>query len=146
MRLRWYDPTTGGYAVISAGEAQTAGRAITYPSAHGDGTADYVLVVDLASLSGGIVATEVPDVAAIVGVVSAPAGSDGAISVGQAPDTAAIVGVFTGGPITGRIVAVEIADIAILVGNIPGAPAAPSGPLQVTVSATPTLDVTVTQP
>jgi Putative collagen-binding domain of a collagenase/Fibronectin type III domain/Protein of unknown function (DUF4038) len=48
VRLRWYDPATGRYTVISASEAQRANRSLSYPSAHADGS-DWVLVVDQAS-------------------------------------------------------------------------------------------------
>lgn len=47
VRLRWYDPTSGAYTTIAASESQTASRSIAYPSAHGDGTNDWLLVVDL---------------------------------------------------------------------------------------------------
>ena len=48
MRLRWFDPTTGTYVDISDSEAQRTNRSVSYPSAHQDGTSDWVLVVDLA--------------------------------------------------------------------------------------------------
>ena len=47
VRLRWYDPTSGTYTPISASEAQQAGRSVTYPPDHRDGTSDWVLVADL---------------------------------------------------------------------------------------------------
>lgn len=46
VRLRWYDPFTGTFSTISAAEAQQTGRAVTLPAARGDGTRDFVLVVD----------------------------------------------------------------------------------------------------
>ena len=46
VRLRWYDPTTGSYTAISASEPKAASRSIAYPTAHSDGTNDWVLVVD----------------------------------------------------------------------------------------------------
>jgi hypothetical protein len=46
IRLRWYDPTAGTYTTISASEAETARRSVSYPSAHSDGTNDWVLVVE----------------------------------------------------------------------------------------------------
>ena len=45
VQLRWYDPTTGSYTTMSASEPKTASRSIPYPSAHPDGTNDWVLVV-----------------------------------------------------------------------------------------------------
>jgi hypothetical protein len=47
VRLRWYDPTAGTFSTIAASEAQQTGRSVTLPAAHGDGSRDYVLVVDL---------------------------------------------------------------------------------------------------
>jgi hypothetical protein len=47
VRLRWYDPIDGTYSTIAASEAQQTGRSVTLPAAHGDGTRDFVLVVDL---------------------------------------------------------------------------------------------------
>jgi hypothetical protein len=46
VRLRWYDPTAGTYSTIAASEAQNASRSITLPAARGDGTRDWLLVVD----------------------------------------------------------------------------------------------------
>jgi hypothetical protein len=48
VRLRWYDPTAGTFSSIAASEAQQTGRSVTLPAARGDGTRDFVLVVDLA--------------------------------------------------------------------------------------------------
>lgn len=45
VQLRWYDPTSGTYTTISASEVRNANRTISYPSAHSDGTNDWVLVV-----------------------------------------------------------------------------------------------------
>ena len=47
VRLRWYDPTAGTYSTIAAAEAKTASRSVNYPANHGDGTSDWVLVVDM---------------------------------------------------------------------------------------------------
>lgn len=47
VRLRWFDPTAGTYSVVAASEAQQTGRSVSFPSAHSDGTTDWVLVVDL---------------------------------------------------------------------------------------------------
>jgi Putative collagen-binding domain of a collagenase len=49
VRLRWYNPTTGSFRTISASEAQRTRRSVAYPSAHRDGTRDWVLVVNVAS-------------------------------------------------------------------------------------------------
>jgi hypothetical protein len=49
VRLRWYDPTTGNYTVITASEAPQADRPVAYPEKHPDHTSDWVLVVDRAS-------------------------------------------------------------------------------------------------
>jgi hypothetical protein len=49
VRLRWYDPTAGTYSSIAT-EAQQTGRSITFPSNHGDGFGDWVLVVDAADV------------------------------------------------------------------------------------------------
>jgi hypothetical protein len=49
VRLRWYDPTDGTFDVISASEAANHSRAVPYPSAHADGSNDWVLVVDRAT-------------------------------------------------------------------------------------------------
>jgi hypothetical protein len=47
VRLRWYDPTTGTFSEIFASRPQQA-ESITYNGGtHGDGTTDWVLVVDL---------------------------------------------------------------------------------------------------
>lgn len=48
VRLRWYDPTTGTYTVISACEPKNSSRSVPYPSAHKheDGFSDWVLVVE----------------------------------------------------------------------------------------------------
>jgi hypothetical protein len=46
VRLRWFDPVLGTYSTIAASEAQQTGRSVTLPSARGDGTRDFVLVVD----------------------------------------------------------------------------------------------------
>jgi Putative collagen-binding domain of a collagenase len=46
VRLRWYNPITGRYRVVSTSEAQRTNRAVRYP--HRDGTNDWVLVVNLA--------------------------------------------------------------------------------------------------
>lgn len=46
VRLRWYDPTAGTFSTIAASEAQQSGRSVSFPSNHGDGTSDFVLVVD----------------------------------------------------------------------------------------------------
>jgi hypothetical protein len=46
VRLRWYDPTAGTFSTIAASEAQNASRSVTMPAARGDGTRDFVLVVD----------------------------------------------------------------------------------------------------
>jgi hypothetical protein len=47
--LRWYNPIRGRYRAVSASEAQRTNRSVPYPSAHADGSNDWVLVVDLAS-------------------------------------------------------------------------------------------------
>jgi hypothetical protein len=44
--LRWYDPANGTYTVISATEPKNSNRSVSYPSAHKDGSNDWVLVVD----------------------------------------------------------------------------------------------------
>jgi hypothetical protein len=49
VRLRWYNPIRGRYRAISASEAQRTNRSVPYPSAHADGSNDWVLVVDMAS-------------------------------------------------------------------------------------------------
>jgi hypothetical protein len=45
VRLRWYNPVTGRYRVISTSEAQRTNRPVSYP--HRDGANDWVLVVGL---------------------------------------------------------------------------------------------------
>jgi hypothetical protein len=47
VRLRWYDPVANSFSTIAASETQTSGRSVTLPAARGDGTRDYILVVDL---------------------------------------------------------------------------------------------------
>lgn len=48
VRLRWWDPVTGTWdSTIAASEAQQTGRSVTMPAARGDGTRDFVLVVEL---------------------------------------------------------------------------------------------------
>jgi Putative collagen-binding domain of a collagenase/Protein of unknown function (DUF4038) len=46
VRLRWYNPITGRYRVVSTSEAQRTNRKVRYP--HRDGANDWVLVADLA--------------------------------------------------------------------------------------------------
>jgi hypothetical protein len=47
VRIRWYDPTSGAYTVISEAEPKTPNRSIPYPTAHHeDGFEDWVLVVE----------------------------------------------------------------------------------------------------
>ena len=46
VRLRWYDPTTGIYTVISNSEPKNSSRSVSYPSAHTDGFNDWALVVE----------------------------------------------------------------------------------------------------
>jgi hypothetical protein len=46
VRLRWYDPRNGTYTGISASEPKNSSRSVSYPSAHKDGSHDWVLVVD----------------------------------------------------------------------------------------------------
>jgi hypothetical protein len=47
-RARWFDPTSGNYIAISDGYeyANTGTRTFTTPGEHGDGTDDWVLVID----------------------------------------------------------------------------------------------------
>ena len=49
VRLRWFDPTAGTYTTIATSEPQQTNRALPYPSAHADGSEDWMLVVDGAS-------------------------------------------------------------------------------------------------
>jgi hypothetical protein len=49
VRLRWYDPTSGGYTGIADAEPRNPSRSVPYPEAHPDSTQDWVLVVDLAA-------------------------------------------------------------------------------------------------
>ena len=76
VRLRWYDPTDGTYTSIASSEAQQSGRSITYPSAHGDSTNDWVLVVDLAggdvSPSTVTAVTAIPTPTVTTGVSATP--------------------------------------------------------------------------
>ncbi|MCI0542068.1 MAG: hypothetical protein L0Z50_43305 [Verrucomicrobiales bacterium] len=47
VRLRWYDPTSGNYAMIASSEAKASDRSLSYPSTrHADGFHDWVLVAD----------------------------------------------------------------------------------------------------
>jgi Protein of unknown function (DUF4038)/Putative collagen-binding domain of a collagenase len=48
VRLRWYDPTSGRYTNVATSEPRRTNRSVAYPSAHSDGSNDWVLVVDLA--------------------------------------------------------------------------------------------------
>ena len=52
VRLRWYDPTDGTFTTIAGAEAPEVARAVTMPGDHGDGTQDWVLVVDSPSRVG----------------------------------------------------------------------------------------------
>lgn len=54
VRLRWYDPTTGGFTSISAFEAKQTGRTLTIPAARADGTRDWVFVADELPIMDGI--------------------------------------------------------------------------------------------
>jgi len=57
VRLRWYDPTAGTFSTIATSEAQNSSRSVTYNGGtHGDGAADWVLVVDLTQDVTGTVA------------------------------------------------------------------------------------------
>lgn len=147
VRLRWFDPMTGGYATIAASEAQNAARSISYPANHGDGSSDYVLVVESIDAAGTIAAVEATDVAAIVGTFTAAPGTVvGTIATTEATDIAVIVGTIAVGPLTGVIAVTEAGDVPVIVGFIPGAPTEPSGPLIVSVQAwPPPLTVEVTQ-
>lgn len=146
VRLQWYDPTTASFALISASEAQTTSRTVTYPSSRADGSSDYVLVVDLAGVATGtIAAIETPDVAVIVGTVTSPTEVTGTATMTEANDVAVIVGSFVGGPVVGVINAVETNDVAVIVGDLPGQPDAPSGQLVVSVTAAEALNVDVSQ-
>lgn len=49
VRLRWFDPTNGAFTTIAATEIQQSNRSVTFPSNHGDGSSDWVLVVELLS-------------------------------------------------------------------------------------------------
>ena len=49
---RWYDPTNGTFTTIAGAEAPEVARAVTMPGDHGDGTQDWVLVVDSPSRVG----------------------------------------------------------------------------------------------
>jgi hypothetical protein len=76
VRLRWYDPTAGTFSTITASEAQSAGRSVTLPAARGDGTRDYVLVVDSpgdASVTATIVTATVSVLTPTVTTVSGAA-------------------------------------------------------------------------
>lgn len=150
VQLRWYDPTSGTFAMISASEARNAARSITpYPSNHTDGSSDYVLVVELAgAVAGTIAVVEDTDTVALVGTFTAPAGpATGTIDATEATDIAALVGSVSSGPITGTISVTEATDAAVIVGVVPGVPDVPSGQLIVTVQAwPPPLTVEVTQP
>ena len=46
VRLRWYDPTSGNFTVISASEPKNPSRSVPYAAAHEDGSDDLVLVVE----------------------------------------------------------------------------------------------------
>src|SRR6185436_9218118 len=47
VRLRWYDPTSGNYAIIAPSEAKAPDRSLAYPSKrHADGFNDWVLVAE----------------------------------------------------------------------------------------------------
>jgi hypothetical protein len=46
VRLRWYDPTRGTYTVISASEPKDPSRSLPAAPARGDGSDDWVLVVE----------------------------------------------------------------------------------------------------
>lgn len=92
VRLRWYDPYTGGYTTIAASETQQSGRSISYPSAHGDGTNDWVLVVDLVSGQSDITGTS--------GIVTVIAGTGVITGNASVTGTSATVTVIAG---TGQI-------------------------------------------
>ncbi len=47
VRLRWYDPTSGGYTTITDSESKTADRSVSYPAkAHVDGFNDWLLIAE----------------------------------------------------------------------------------------------------
>jgi hypothetical protein len=46
VKIRWYDPTTGTYTVISPSEPKNSSRSVAYPAAHTDGCRDWVLVAE----------------------------------------------------------------------------------------------------
>jgi hypothetical protein len=57
VRLRWWDPVAFTYSDIATSEAQNASRSVTLPAARGDGTRDFVLVVDTPTTGGAYIGT-----------------------------------------------------------------------------------------
>jgi hypothetical protein len=46
VRLRWFDPISGAYTLVSSPEAKTTARVVAHPGANSVGDSDWVLVVD----------------------------------------------------------------------------------------------------
>lgn len=118
VRLRWYDPVAGTFSTISATEAQQTGRSVTLPAARGDGTRDFVLVVDSPDRVATVNATQQGDSADLNGLNSVP--RVGTIAATQASDAADLNGTVAGPPRTGTIAATQADNVADLNGNHSG--------------------------
>jgi hypothetical protein len=118
VRLRWYDPVAGTFSTIAATEAQQTARAVTMPAARGDGTRDFVLVVDSSDRVATINTTQQNDVADLNGTNLVP--RVGTIAVTQAGDAGDLNGTVAGPPRVGTIAVTQADNIADLNGNHSG--------------------------
>jgi hypothetical protein len=57
VRLRWWDPVAFTYTDIATSETQNPSRSVTLPAARGDGTRDFVLVVDTPTTGAAYIGT-----------------------------------------------------------------------------------------
>jgi hypothetical protein len=134
VRLRWYDPTAGTYSTIAASEAQQTGRSVSFPSNHGDGFSDWVLVVDAAIAISPTGPT-----------VTVTAGTP-AISRAVTP-TGPTVAVIAGTPVLARTVTPTGATVAVTPGTatvVSGVSVVPDGPTVTVTAGTLDVDLTVT--
>lgn len=103
VRLRWFDPTDGTYSTIAASEAQQTGRSVTLPSARGDGTRDFVLVVDALNDVTGTVAVTLAPFTSDASGTSTPPSFTGTVAVSLAAFTSSASATSTPPSFTGTV-------------------------------------------
>lgn len=103
VRLRWFDPVANSYSTIAASEAQQTGRSVTLPAARGDGTRDFVLVVEaLNDVTGTVAVTLGTFGPTASGTVTAPTRT-GTVAVTLNVFTPAASGTYTPPAISGTV-------------------------------------------